>query len=214
VLDESPGRVLGSALAQDATQARKRGAQKVGSMRGMGLVAVLRHLGLLRRALAWREPGTYGGGRALEASVCPRVQVAWRYAGSGTLGGDGSYGGAAAKAVASSARCTLRRGLAALTFADNSGSRERNGAVTVCPTSRAIRGPAQGQQCGHGQDVFEDAARAIQGGCQAAVCCQCTGIHGERCEKGGLPDSGRRLERVRQNVRRRAWLEALPCCSC
>ncbi len=165
VLDEQRDVFLGSYLLEcDPTW--KRGAQKIGSCVGWGwslscdiLAACDIHL----RA----EPETYGG-RVLEASVYAFSRVEVR--GGRNLGGDGSYGGAAAKAVTKYG--TLHYGIdyAGERFTDNSGSREKEWGRDGVP-DRLERYAAQHKVSSVALVTkFEDAAKAIQNGYPVAVC--------------------------------------------
>jgi hypothetical protein len=165
VLDEKRDVFLGKYLLE-CDPSWKRGAQKIGSCVGWGwslscdiLAACDIHL----RA----ETETYGG-RVLEASVYAFSRVEVR--GGRNLGGDGSYGGAAAKAVTKYG--TLHYGIdyAGERFTDNSGSREKEWGRDGVP-DRLEKYAAQHKVSSVALVTkFEDAAKAIQNGYPVAVC--------------------------------------------
>ena len=119
-LDESRDVFLGSALLSVAPD-WKRGSQKIGSCCGWGFGLACDVLAACDVILR-NEPEVYGG-RVLEASVYGFSRVEVR--GQKNYGGDGSYGGACAKAVTKYG--TLHYGVTynGQQFTDNSGTRER-----------------------------------------------------------------------------------------
>ena len=164
-LDESRDVFLGDYLLK-VDPAWKRGAQKIGSCVGWGWSLscdILAACDVLMRA----EPEVYGG-RVLEASVYAFSRVEVR--GQKNLGGDGSYGGAAAKAVTKFG--TLHYGLdyAGEKFTDNSGVREKEWGRDGVP-DRLEKFAAQHKVSSVALvTTFEDAAKAIQNGYPVAVC--------------------------------------------
>jgi hypothetical protein len=165
VLDESKDVFLGQYLLKVAPD-WKRGAQKIGSCVGWGWSLscdILAACDVLLR----NESESYGG-RVLEASVYGFSRVEVR--GGRNLGGDGSYGGAAAKAVTKYG--TLHYGIdyAGQTFNDNSGSREkewgRDGVPDFLESAAALHKVSSVTLVRN----FEEAAKAIQNGYPIAVC--------------------------------------------
>ncbi len=165
VLDESRDVFLGSALLK-CDPGWKRGAQKIGSCVGWGWSLscdILACCDVLLRG----EAETYGG-RTLEASVYGFSRVEVR--GQRNLGGDGSYGGAAAKAVTKFG--TLHYGIdyGGTTLTDNSGSREREWGRDGVPDHLEPYAAQHKVSSVAMVKTFEDAARAIQNGYPVAVC--------------------------------------------
>ena len=120
VLDETQDVFLGKYLLA-CDPGWKRGAQKIGSCVGWGWALscdMLAACDILLRG----EAESYGG-RVLEASVYgfSRVEVS----GKRNFGGDGSYGGAAAKAVTKFGTLHYGVNYDGVTFTDNSGQREK-----------------------------------------------------------------------------------------
>jgi hypothetical protein len=113
------------------------------------------------------EPEVYGG-RVLEASVYGFSRVEVR--GQRNLGGDGSYGGAAAKAVTNYG--TLHYGLDynGKTFTDNSGTREKEWGRDGVPDSLEKFAAEHKVESVALVTDFESAAKAIQNGYPVAVC--------------------------------------------
>lgn len=165
-LDESRDVFLGGYLLQ-CMPGWTRGAQKIGSCVGWGWALscdILAACDVLLR----NEPESFGG-RVLEASVYAFSRVEVR--GSRNLGGDGSYGGAAAKAVTKYG--TLHYGIDygnGDRFTDNSGSREKEWGRDGVP-DRLEPFAAQHKVSSVALVAnFEDAAKAIQNGYPVAVC--------------------------------------------
>lgn len=164
-LDESRDVNLGEYLLQ-CDPGWKRGSQKIGSCVGWGWALSVDMLACCD-VLMRNEAEVYGG-RTLEASVYAFSRVEVR--GQRNLGGDGSYGGAAAKAVNKFG--TLHYGVdyAGERFTDNSGIREKNWGRDGVPdhlepfaAKHKVSGVALVTN-------FEDAAKAIQNGYPVAVC--------------------------------------------
>jgi len=164
-LDETRDVFLGSALLK-CDPNWKRGAQKIGSCVGWGwslscdiLAACDIHL---------RNESETWGGRVLEASVYAfsRVEVP----GQRNLGGDGSYGGAAAKAVTRFG--TLHYGVdyAGEKFTDNSGSREKEWGRDGVPDRLEKFAAEHKVSTVALVKTFEEAAKSIQNGYPVAVC--------------------------------------------
>ena len=164
-LDRTKDVFLGDYLLK-CDPAWKRGSQQIGSCVGWGWALSVDILAACDVHL--RHEAEVWGGRTLEASIYAFSRVEVR--GERNLGGDGSYGGAAAKAVT---KCgTLHYGVdyAGQRFTDNSGAREklwgRDGVPDELEQFAAKRKVS---------DValvtkFEDAAKAIQNGYPVAVC--------------------------------------------
>jgi len=144
----------------------KRGAQKIGSCVGWGWALscdILAACDIILRG----EAETYGG-RVLEASVYAFSRVEVR--GQRDLGGDGSYGGAAAKAVTKFG--TLHYGVdyAGERFTDNSGTREKEWGRDGVPDRLEKYAAEHKVSTVALVKTFEDAAKAIQNGYPVAVC--------------------------------------------
>ena len=166
VLDESKDVFLGAALLKVAP-GWKRGAQKIGSCVGWGWSLscdILAACDIVLRG----ETEVYGG-RVLEASVYAFSRVEVR--GQKNYGGDGSYGGAAAKAVTQYG--TLHYDIdygGTDKFTENSGVRETEWGREGVP-DRLEKFAAQHKVSTVALvKTFEDAAKAIQNGYPVAVC--------------------------------------------
>lgn len=165
VLDESRDVFLGQYLLKCMPE-WKRGAQKIGSCVGWGWALscdILAACDILLR----NEPESFGG-RVLEASIYALSRVEVR--GSRNLGGDGSYGGAAAKAVTKFG--TLHYGIdyGGQRFTDNSGTREKEWGRDGVPDELEPYAAKHKVSTVALVKTFEDAARAIQNGYPVAVC--------------------------------------------
>ena len=165
VLDERKDVFLGSYLLA-CDPAWKRGAQKIGSCVGWGWslsVDILAACDVHMR----HERESYGG-RVLEASIYGFSRVEVR--GSRNMGGDGSYGGAAAKAVTKYGTLHYGQNYNGTTFTDNSGTREkewgRDGVPDVLEPFAAQHKVSTVALVTN----FESAAKAIQNGYPVAVC--------------------------------------------
>lgn len=165
-LDEQRDVFLGAALLQ-VFPSWTRGSQKIGSCVGWGWSLSCDILAACDVVLR-KEAETFGG-RTLEASTYGFSRVEVR--GGPNYGGDGSYGGAAAKAVTKFG--TLHYGIDygnGDLFTDNSGSRERDWGRTGVP-DRLERAAAEHKvQSVALAKTFEEAAKAIQNGYPVAVC--------------------------------------------
>jgi hypothetical protein len=164
-LDENRDVFLGDYLLQ-CDPGWKRGAQKIGSCVGWGWALscdILACCDVLMR----NEPEVYGG-RVLEASVYAFSRVEVR--GQRNLGGDGSYGGAAAKAVTKFG--TLHYGIeyAGERFTDNSGLREKEWGRDGVPDRLEPFAAKHKVSSVALVTDFEQAAKAIQNGYPVAVC--------------------------------------------
>lgn len=164
-LDESRDVFLGSALLQVAP-GWKRGSQKIGSCVGWGwslACDILAACDILLR----NESEVYGG-RVLEASVYGFSRVEVR--GQRNLGGDGSYGGAAAKAVTKYG--TLHYGIdyGGKTFTDNSGTREKEWGRDGVPDALEPYAAEHKVQSVALVASFEDTAKSLQNGYPVALC--------------------------------------------
>ena len=164
-LDENRDVFLGDYLLR-CDPGWKRGAQKIGSCVGWGWALscdILACCDVLMR----NEPEVYGG-RVLEASVYAFSRVEVR--GQRNLGGDGSYGGAAAKAVTKFG--TLHYGIeyAGERFTDNSGLREKEWGRDGVPDRLEPFAAKHKVSSVALVTDFEQAAKAIQNGYPVAVC--------------------------------------------
>jgi hypothetical protein len=164
-LDETRDVFLGSYLLQ-CDPGWKRGAQKIGSCVGWGWAMSCDILAACD--IHVRNEAEVYGGRVLEASVYAFSRVEVR--GQRNLGGDGSYGGAAAKAVTKFG--TLHYGLdyGGEKFTDNSGVREKEWGRDGVP-DRLEKYAANHKVSSVALVTdFEQAAKAIQNGYPVAVC--------------------------------------------
>ena len=164
-LDETRDVFLGSYLLK-CDPAWKRGAQKIGSCVGWGWALSCDILAACD--IHMRSESEVYGGRVLEASVYAFSRVEVR--GQKNLGGDGSYGGAAAKAVTKYG--TLHYGLdyGGEKFTDNSGLREKEWGRDGVP-DRLEKYAANHKVSSVALVTdFEQAAKAIQNGYPVAVC--------------------------------------------
>lgn len=164
-LDEARDVFLGQYLLK-CDPGWKRGAQKIGSCVGWGWALSVDILAACDIHL--RGEAEVYGGRTLEASIYGFSRVEVR--GQRNLGGDGSYGAAAAKAVTKFGTLHYGQNYSGTIITDNSGTREkewgRDGVPDVLEPFAAKHKVA---------DValvtrFEDAAKAIQNGYPVAVC--------------------------------------------
>ena len=165
VLDETRDVFLGDYLLH-ADSGWKRGSQKIGSCVGWAWALscdVLAACDILLR----NESESYGG-RVLEASVYAFSRVEVR--GQKNLGGDGSYGGAAAKAVTKYG--TLHYGIdyAGQRFTDNSGTREKAWGRDGVPDELEPYAAKHKVSTVALVRSFDEAAKAIQNGYPVAVC--------------------------------------------
>jgi len=165
VLDEKRDVFLGDYLLRVAKD-WKRGSQKIGSCVGWGWALscdILAACDILLRG----ENESYGG-RVLEASIYAFSRVEVR--GQKNLGGDGSYGGAAAKAVTKFG--TLHYGIdySGQKFLDNSGTREKAWGRDGVPDELEPYAAKHKVSTVALVRSFDDAAKAIQNGYPVAVC--------------------------------------------
>lgn len=144
----------------------KRWAQPIGSCVGWGWAFCCDVLACCD--IAVRGESEAFGGRVLEASVYgfSRVEVP----GKRNLGGDGSYGGAAAKAVTRFG--TLHYGIdyGGKVFTKPSGTQEREWGRDGVPDSLEKDAAKRKVEAVTLVKNFEDAAKAIQNGLPVAVC--------------------------------------------
>jgi len=164
-LDESRDVFLGSALLSVAPD-WKRGSQKIGSCVGWGWSLscdILAACDILLR----NEAETYGG-RVLEASVYGFSRVEVR--GQKNYGGDGSYGGAAAKAVTKYGTLHYGQTYNGQQFTDNSGTREREWGRDGVPDSLEKFAAEHNVQSVALVTSFEDTAKSLQNGYPVALC--------------------------------------------
>ena len=164
-LDRTRDVFLGKYLLQ-CDPGWKRGAQKIGSCVGWGWALscdILAACDIHMRG----EHEVYGG-RVLEASIYAFSRVEVR--GQRNLGGDGSYGSAAAKAVTKFGTLHYGQNYNGTIITDNSGSREkewgRDGVPDVLEPFAAKHKVSDVALV----TTFEDAAKAIQNGYPVAVC--------------------------------------------
>lgn len=144
----------------------KRGAQQIGSCVGWGWALSVDILACCDVHL--RHEAEVYGGRTLEASIYGFSRVEVR--GQRNTGGDGSYGGAAAKAVTKFG--TLHYGIdyAGQRFTDNSGTREKAWGRDGVPDELEPFAAKHKVSAVALVTTFEDAAKAIQNGYPVAVC--------------------------------------------
>ena len=164
-LDESRDVFLGSALLS-VSPGWKRGSQKIGSCVGWGWALscdILAACDILLR----NEPETYGG-RVLEASVYGFSRVEVR--GQKNYGGDGSYGGAAAKAVTKYGTLHYGQTYNGQQFNDNSGTREKEWGRDGVPDSLEKFAAEHKVQSVALVTSFEDTAKSLQNGYPVALC--------------------------------------------
>ena len=164
-LDETRDVFLGSHLLR-CDPGWKRGAQKIGSCVGWGWALSCDILAACD--IHMRSEAEVYGGRVLEASVYAFSRVEVR--GQRNLGGDGSYGGAAAKAVTKFG--TLHYGIdyGGEKFTDNSGTREKEWGREGVPDRLEKYAANHKVSSVALVTTFEDAAKAIQNGYPVAVC--------------------------------------------
>jgi hypothetical protein len=164
-LDESKDVFLGNALLQ-VSPGWKRGAQTIGSCVGWGWslsVDVLAACDVVLR----NEPEAYGGD-TLCASVYGFSRVEVR--GQKNYGGDGSYGGAAAKAVSNYGTLHVGQKYGTKTYSQQSGTLEKSWGRDGVPDD--LEPFAKQHKVANVTLVrtFEEAATAIQNGYPVAVC--------------------------------------------
>jgi len=165
VLDESKDVFLGNALLQ-VNPGWRRGAQTIGSCVGWGWslsVDVLAACDVVLR----NEPEAYGGD-TLCASVYGFSRVEVR--GQKNYGGDGSYGGAAAKAVTKYGTLHLGQAYGKATYTQQSGTLEKSWGRDGVPDELEPYAKQHKVQAVTLATSFEDAAKAIQNGYPVAVC--------------------------------------------
>jgi hypothetical protein len=158
-LDEGRDVFLGSALLK-CDPSWKRGSQKIGSCVGWGWALSCDILAACDIHVR-NEAETYGG-RVLEASVYAFSRVEVR--GSRNLGGDGSYGGAAAKAVTKYGTLHYGQDYGGQRFTDNSGTREKEWGRDGVPDSLEKYAAQHKVQSVALVTSFEDVAKALQNG--------------------------------------------------
>jgi hypothetical protein len=158
-LDEDRDVFLGSALLSVSPD-WKRGSQKIGSCCGWGFGLACDMLAACDVILR-NEPEVYGG-RVLEASVYGFSRVEVR--GQKNYGGDGSYGGACAKAVTKYGTLHYGQTYNGQQFNDNSGTREREWGRDGVPDSLEKYAADHRVQSGALVTSFEDVAKALQNG--------------------------------------------------
>lgn len=165
LLDESRDVFLGNALLA-VNPGWKRGSQQIGSCVGWGWALSVDVLAACDVVLR-NEPESYGGD-VLAASIYAFSRCEVR--GGPNLGGDGSYGAAAAKAVTDYGTLHLGQRYGKQLFSDQNGSRERAWGRTGVPDELE---PFAHQHRVHNVTLvqsFADAAKAIQNGYPVAVC--------------------------------------------
>jgi hypothetical protein len=165
VLDESKDVFLGNALLH-VNPGWKRGAQTIGSCVGWGWalsVDVLAACDVMLR----NEPESYGGD-VLCASIYGFSRVEVR--GGPNYGGDGSYGGAAAKAVTKYGTLHLGQAYGKTLYTKQSGTLERSWGRTGVPDELEPFAREHKVQAVTLVRTFEESAKAIQNGYPVAVC--------------------------------------------
>ena len=166
VLDESRDvNLAGALLAVDREW--KRGAQRIGSCVGWGWALscdILAACDVMLRG----EAEVYGG-RSIEAAVYGFSRVEVR--GQRNLGGDGSYGGAAAKAVTRYGTLHYGQEYGGTTITDiGSGQREKAWGRDGVPDELEPFAAQHKVQSVALVTSFADAAKSIQNGYPVAVC--------------------------------------------
>jgi hypothetical protein len=145
----------------------KRGGQKIGSCVGWGFALSCDILAACDIHL--RNESESWGGRVLEASVYAFSRVEAR-GGKPAGNSDGSYGGAAAKAVTKFGTLHYCVNYGGDTFSDNSGTREKQWGNTGVPDHLEPFAAKHKVSSTAMVTTFEDAAKAIQNGYPVAVC--------------------------------------------
>jgi len=164
-LDDKRDVFLGGALlALDPTW--RRGAQQIGSCVGWGWALSATMLSACDIICRGEREGY--GGRVLEASVYgfARVEVQ----GKKNLGGDGSYGGAAAKAVTKFGTLHYGQDYGGQTFNASTGLLETNWGRNGVPDALEPYAAAHKVESAVLVNNFEDAAAAIQSAYPVATC--------------------------------------------
>jgi hypothetical protein len=165
VLDESKDVFLGNALLQ-VNPTWKRGAQTIGSCVGWGWALSVDTLAACDVVLR-NEPESYGGD-VLCASIYGFSRVEVR--GGPNYGGDGSYGGAAAKAVTKYGTLHLGQQYGKTLYTKQSGTLERSWGRTGVPDELEPFAREHKVQAVTLVRTFEESAKAIQNGYPVAVC--------------------------------------------
>lgn len=164
-IDESKDVFLGQYLLQ-CMPTWKRGNQQIGSCVGWGWALSCDMLAACDILL--RGESEVWGGPVLAASVYGFSRVEVR--GQRNLGGDGSYGGAAAKAVTKYGTLHLGQDYNGQQFNDQAGTREKSWGRDGVPDELE---PFAAQHKVNSVAVvssFEDCVRALQSGYPVAVC--------------------------------------------
>ena len=165
VLDEHRDVFLGNALLA-VNPGWKRGSQQIGSCVGWGWALSVDVLAACDVVLR-NEPETYGGD-TLAASIYGFSRVEVR--GGPNYGGDGSYGGAAAKAVTKYGTLHIGQNYSGQVFNDQGGTREKAWGRTGVPDELEPFAKQHTVANVTLATTFEDAAKAIQNGYPVAVC--------------------------------------------
>jgi hypothetical protein len=145
----------------------KRGGQKIGSCVGWGFALSCDILAACD--IHMRKESESWGGRVLEASVYAFSRVEAR-GGKPAGNSDGSYGGAAAKAVTKFGTLHYGVNYGGETFTDNSGTREKQWGNAGVPDHLEPFAAKHKVSSTAMVTTFEDAAKAIQNGYPVAVC--------------------------------------------
>ena len=165
VLDERRDVFLGTYLMSVAP-GWKRGAQQIGSCVGWGWALSVDVLAACD--IACRHESESYGGDTIQASVYGFARVEVR--GQRNLGGDGSYGGAAAKAVTKYGTLQFGQDYGGKTFTQPTGEQEKSWGRDGVPDELE---PFAAQHKVASVTLvrsFEEAAVAIQNGYPVAVC--------------------------------------------
>jgi len=164
-LDTSKDVFLGQyLLACDPTW--KRGSQQIGSCCGWGFGLACDMLAACDIHL--RGEAETWGGQVLAASIYGFSRVEVR--GQRNLGGDGSYGGACAKAVTKYGTLHVGQDYAGQTFKDQGGTREKAWGRDGVPDELEPFAAEHKVSSVALVTSFEDAAKALQSGYPVAVC--------------------------------------------
>jgi len=166
VLDEGRDVFLGTALLR-VNPGWKRGAQTIGSCVGWGFSLSTDILAACDVVLR-NEPEAYGGD-TLCASVYGFSRVEAR-GNKANWGGDGSYGGVAAKAVSQFGTLHLGQNYGGKTYTQQSGSLEREWGRDGVPDTLEPYAKEHRVLNVTLVRTFEEATKAIQNGYPVAVC--------------------------------------------
>lgn len=164
-LEEGKDVFLGSALLRCEPNWR-RGSQEIGSCVGWGWALAVDMLAACDIHL--RGDAEVWGGQVLAASIYGFSRVEVR--GQRNLGGDGSYGGAAAKAVTQYGTLHVGQDYGGKRFTDQGGKREREWGRDGVPDELEAYAARHKVHDVAVINSFEDCAKALQSGYPSAIC--------------------------------------------